>query len=172
MNTLWTFAVFLVFSLAFAQINLEGGQTRVAVVAGNLATRGLNTAFNAFREKCRFKRRRRSAQGGEEVETRIFCPQDILPVDCNRCDCYRDRGCERCNHCRYPPYPQYPNRPTYPQYQPSRPTQPTQTTTGWSSWTSSTSTNYNPYRPRGGSSSSTGIVRNGGSGGDGGVNFQ
>jgi len=182
MNKL-TVCTLLTFCLASAQINLgdgDGGDgvertiaegeadanTRIfgdplnqfllttgAVVTGNVATGVLGTAFNAFRDKCRFRRRKRQTEDGEvEVNTRLICPQDLLPADCDRCDCYRDRNCGACARCR--PYGGRPyGGPYYNQnnynnynnnYKPYRPSsyRPSSTTTGWSSWTSTSS-----YRP-------------------------
>merc|ERR1712165_303926 len=136
--------------------------TTGAVVTGNVATGVLGTAFNAFRDRCRFRRRKRQTENGEvEVNTRIICPQDLLPADCDRCDCYRDRNCGSCARCR--PYGGGSSYPyggnSYNNYRPSNTYRPSNsyrpsstTTTGWSTWQStSSSSSYRPtYVYRGG----------------------
>jgi len=129
--------------------------TTGAVVAGNVATQVLGTGFNAFRDRCRFRRRKRQTEDGNvEVNTRLICPQDLLPADCDRCSCFRDRNCQNCARCRNDGYPgpyynqgnNYNNNynNNYDNYRPppSNSYRPSSTTTGWSSWSSSTS-----YRP-------------------------
>merc|ERR1719411_397699 len=185
MNKL-TFCALLTFCLVSAQINVgsedggDGGSgaavegeedvnTRIfgepinsflittgAVVTGNVATAALGAGFNAFRDRCRFRRRKRQTQDGNvEVDTRIICPQDLLPADCDRCNCFRDRNCQNCARCRndgYYPGPIYNQGNNYNNnfnnYRPSNSYRPSSTTTGLSSWSS---TSYRPtYVYRGG----------------------
>merc|ERR1719411_1072228 len=93
-------ATLLTFCVASAQINVgegdapvgeENADTRIfgdlgnqfllttgAVVTGNIATSVLGGAFDAFRQNCRFRRRKRQTDYGKlEVDTRIICPSNL-----------------------------------------------------------------------------------------------
>merc|ERR1712079_812297 len=77
--------------------------TFIGAAAGTVAANLAGGLFNGYREKCRFKRQALDTKtaGGEDVDTRLFCLNDLLPrpVDCNRCNCY-NRDCRNyCNKC-------------------------------------------------------------------------
>jgi len=71
----------------------------IGAAAGTVAANLAGGLFNGYREKCRFKRQAVDTKtaGGEDVDTRLFCLNDLLPrpVDCNRCNCY-ENSCRDC----------------------------------------------------------------------------
>merc|ERR1712117_656540 len=75
----------------------------IGAAAGTVAANLAGGLFNGYREKGRFKRQAVGAKtaGGEDVDTRLFCLNDLLPrpVDCNRCNCY-ENSCRDCYQCR------------------------------------------------------------------------
>jgi len=79
--------------------------TFIGAAAGTVAANLAGGLFNGYREKCRFKRQAVDTKtaGGEDVDTRLFCLNDLLPrpVDCNRCNCY-ENSCRDCYQCRQP----------------------------------------------------------------------
>merc|ERR1711974_363649 len=66
----------------------------IGAAAGTVAANLAGGLFNGYREKCRLKRQAVDTKtaGGEDVDTRLFCLNDLLPrpVDCNRCNCYEN----------------------------------------------------------------------------------
>jgi len=77
----------------------------IGAAAGTVAANLAGGLFNGYREKCRFKRQAVDTKtaGGEDVDTRLFCLNELLPrpVDCNRCNCY-ENSCRDCYQCRQP----------------------------------------------------------------------
>merc|ERR1719370_336458 len=118
----------------FGDIGNQFLLTTGAVITGNLATGALGLGFDAYRDKCRFRRRKRQAEDGkEEVDTRLICLNALLPANCDVCRCY-ESACRRCARCRNDYYDQ--------PYRPSRPSRPSHVSSGWSSWSS-----WSSYKP-------------------------
>jgi len=73
--------------------------------AGTVAANVAGGLFNGYREKCRFRRQADTKSGQSDVDTRLFCLNDLLPKpprDCNRCNNCYDRECQDCYQCRQP----------------------------------------------------------------------